>query len=81
MEKKYDISGMTCNGCRAHVQSTLSAVPGVHKVEVDLATGTAVIEADTAVGLPELEAALEADGGAYGIHAEGQKPAEPKKKV
>lgn len=81
MERKYDISGMSCNGCRAHVQQTLSTVPGVSKVSVDLPSASAIIESDKDVSLEHLQAALEAEGGGYGIHPEGQKPISDKKKV
>jgi hypothetical protein len=29
MVHKYSISGMTCNGCRSHVEKVLNEVPGV----------------------------------------------------
>jgi len=32
----YKIHGMTCNGCRSHVEQTLSEIEGVSKVSVNL---------------------------------------------
>ena len=29
MEQTYQVHGMTCNGCRGHVEETLSKVKGV----------------------------------------------------
>ncbi len=47
MNHKLNITGMTCVHCQASVQKALETVPGVKKAEVDLSTGTAVIEGDT----------------------------------
>ena len=57
------VSGMTCTGCARSVERMLSAVPGVARVEVDLAGGRAVV-----VGTAPAEAladAIEARG--YGV--------------
>jgi len=37
------VTGMTCNGCRNHVDAALREVPGVTAVEVDLAGGQAKV--------------------------------------
>lgn len=42
------ITGMSCGGCVSSVQNILAAVPGVSRVEVDLAAGTARIQFDPA---------------------------------
>lgn len=34
MTHTYNVTGMTCNGCRASVEKTLSALPNVTKVDV-----------------------------------------------
>ncbi|MBQ6083217.1 MAG: SO_0444 family Cu/Zn efflux transporter [Bacteroidales bacterium] len=47
MEKKqFKVDGMMCNHCRANVEKNLKALEGVNNVEVDLASGTAVVEGD-----------------------------------
>jgi len=46
MHKTYTIEGMTCNHCVAHVTSALQSVPGVQKVNVTLAGGSAVLEGE-----------------------------------
>jgi copper chaperone CopZ len=43
-KRTYQITGMTCNGCRSKVQDLLSRAEGVKHVEVDLAKGEAEIE-------------------------------------
>jgi len=44
MKHTYQISGMTCDGCRNHVQKTLSEIQGVTNVEVNLKEKSASIE-------------------------------------
>jgi copper chaperone len=39
----YQVDGMTCGHCVQAVTEEVSAVPGVHDVEVDLATGTVAV--------------------------------------
>ncbi len=67
MKHTYQITGMTCNGCRSHVEKTLSEVPGVTKAAVNLAEKTVSIEMDKHIHLEIFKAALEKDGGKYGI--------------
>lgn len=42
MNHTYQIQGMTCNGCKTHVEETLSKVDGVSRVSVDLQKAEAV---------------------------------------
>lgn len=49
---------MTCNGCRAKVQSLLSKVKGVKNVMIDLVKGQAAINMDKHISTPELAEAL-----------------------
>jgi len=62
---------MSCNGCRNHVEGTLSKVDGVTGVEVNLEKAEAVIEMEEHIPIKKFEEALEKDGGGYSIHAEG----------
>ena len=41
MTYTYFVTGMTCAGCQAKVQSLLSKVPGVKNVTIDLSNGEA----------------------------------------
>jgi Cu2+-exporting ATPase len=70
---------MSCNGCRNHVEGTLSKVDGVTGVEVNLEKAEAVIEMEEHIPIKKFEEALEKDGGGYSIHAEGHHH-KPKKK-
>jgi len=67
MKHTYKISGMTCNGCRSHVEKTLSQVDGVTNVSVDLEKAEAEIDMDNHINIENLEAALQKDGGNYHI--------------
>ncbi len=43
---EIEITGMTCGHCAASISKELTAVPGVHVLEVNHATGRALIEGD-----------------------------------
>ncbi|WP_376785801.1 heavy metal translocating P-type ATPase, partial [Kaistella carnis] len=83
MKHTYHIHGMTCDGCRKHVEETLSKIEGVSKVTVDLSKEEAVIETDGHLHIEKYQEALKKDGGTYSIHNIGDLPkaeAETKKK-
>ncbi len=67
MTHTYKIHGMTCNGCRGHVEQTLSQIQGVSKASVNLEKAEAVIEMENHIPLKIFEKALEEDGGSYSI--------------
>ncbi|MFY8027232.1 MAG: heavy-metal-associated domain-containing protein [Aquiluna sp.] len=47
MEKtQIDITGMTCGHCAASVTKELSTVHGIHVLEVNPQTGTALVEGE-----------------------------------
>jgi copper chaperone CopZ len=52
------VQGMTCGSCVRHVTKALQGVPGVTLVEVDLASGRALVEGDLQEGVEPLIAAL-----------------------
>ncbi len=72
MEHTYQISGMTCDGCRNHVEQTLKQVEGVKSAKVNLKEHEAVLEIVKHVPFEKLQNAMEADGGHYMIHAKGE---------
>ena len=72
MKHTYHIHGMTCNGCRKHVEETLSKVQGVSKVAVDLEKAEATIEMQKHIHLETFQEALKNDGGRYSIHNLGE---------
>ena len=65
MKHTYHIHGMTCNGCRSHVEETLSKVEGVSNVVVNLEKAEAVIEMESHIPLETFQKALKMDGGRY----------------
>lgn len=71
MKHTYTIMGMTCNGCRSHVEQTLAAVKGIKSATVNLDSAEAVLEMDKEIPLKNLQAAMIADGGHYSIHELG----------
>ena len=72
MKHTYHIHGMTCNGCRKHVEETLSKVQGVSKVAVDLEKAEATIEMEKHIHLETFQESLKNDGGRYSIHNLGE---------
>ena len=79
MRHTYPITGMSCNGCRNHVEEILLKVEGVSSVEVNLEKAEAVIEMEGHIPIEKFQEALEKDGGSYSIHVEGHHH-QPKKK-
>lgn len=58
-------------GCQSHVQSVLSSVDGVIKVDVDLLNKSAMVEMKEHIAIEKFEEALQNDGGRYQIHMPG----------
>jgi len=71
MTHTYAISGMTCNGCRNHVEQTLSRVEGVTKASVNLEKAEATIEMGSHIPIEAFQEALAEDGGRYTIQMPG----------
>jgi copper chaperone CopZ len=74
MKHTYHIHGMTCNGCRSHVEEILSKVDGVSTVTVDLEKAEATIEMGKHIPIEKFQETLKKDGGRYNIHKQGEKP-------
>ncbi len=75
MKHTYDITGMTCNGCRTHVENVLNAVEGVSKATVDLEKKEAVVEMGSHIKIKKFQEALQNDGDSYQIYPHGKAPA------
>ena len=67
MKHTYKISGMTCNGCRSHVEKTWNEMEGVEKASVDLNKAEAEIEMEKHIPLEIFQNALKHAGGKYQI--------------
>ncbi len=46
MKKNFDVTGMSCSACSSHVEKSVSRVPGVTKVSVNLLTNSIQVEFD-----------------------------------
>ena len=66
MKHTYCITGMTCKGCKEHVEKRLISIDGITKVEVNLSEKTALIEMEKHIPMDTLKDAFE--GSSYMIH-------------
>ena len=44
MKQKFDVTGMSCSACSAHVEKAVSKVPGIDQVQVNLLQNSMVVE-------------------------------------
>ena len=51
--KKFNVTGMTCSACSAHVEKAVSKVPGVQSVAVSLLTNTMQVQYDEGATNPD----------------------------
>ena len=49
MKKKFDVSGMSCASCQAHVSKAVSSLPGVKSAAVSLLAKNMVVDYDEKV--------------------------------
>lgn len=71
MKHTYQITGMSCNGCKKHVTEALSDLEQVTNVSVSLEEHTAEIEMQEHVELEEFQEALNKLSGKYSISLPG----------
>ena len=71
-ESIFRVNGMTCQGCRKHVEEALAKVEGVDEVVVDLDQELASIKSDFVVTKEALNTSLEIFRGRYTIHSIGE---------
>ena len=77
MKKKFDVYGMTCGACSAHVEKSVSKVEGVEKVSVNLLQNSMQVDYDeTVTNAQKIIEAVEKGG--YGASEVGAQTA-PKK--
>lgn len=74
MKHTYHIHGMTCNGCRTHVEEVLSNIERVSKASVNLEKTEAILEMENHIPIEKLQEALKQDGDNYSIHLPGDHP-------
>lgn len=66
----FQVMGMTCAGCVASVEKTLSHQKGVHSASANLATNTALLEYDESADLARIKKAVQGTG--YDIDVSGK---------
>ena len=84
MKQKFDVTGMTCSACSAHVEKAVGKLEGIHTVNVNLLQNSMVVEYDeTALHTDDIISAVKSGG--YGASLQGaaapNSPAEPAKNV
>ena len=52
-QDKFDVGGMTCAACQAHVDRAVSKLEGVQSVAVNLLAGSMLVDYDPAQGSPD----------------------------
>ena len=74
MEQKFNVTGMTCAACSAHVERAAGGVTGVRRVQVSLLTNSMTVEFDeTATTAQEIAGAVTVAG--YGAEPAGERAA------
>jgi copper ion binding protein len=58
----YTVRGMTCGHCVSAVSAELGALPGVNRVDVDLATGTVNVTSEQPLDADAVRAAVDEAG-------------------
>ena len=82
MKKKYEVTGMMCAACQAHVEKAVNKVKGVNNVSVSLLGKNMVVDFDEAECRDEsiIDAVSKAGYGACVYQPESVKAAQEKKK-
>lgn len=58
----YSVTGMTCGHCVGHISDEVKTITGVESVEIDLASGTMVINSAEAIPFDKVKEAVEEAG-------------------
>ncbi len=75
MKKKFDVSGMTCAACQAHIQKAVSKLDGVDDVNVSLLSNSMTVEYnENSTDASKIIGAVQSVG--YGAKAQGEKATE-----
>ena len=75
MKQKYNVTGMSCSACSAHVEKAVSKVPGVNSVQVNLLQNSMVVDYDEAATNDQAIIHAVEEGG-YGASVKGEEKAE-----
>lgn len=66
MNTAYQVEGMSCEHCVAHIKAEVGQIPGVTGTELTLADGRLVVESDGPIEFPAIQAAV-AEAGDYTV--------------
>ena len=70
MKQKFDVTGMTCSACSAHVEKAVGKLEGIQTVNVNLLQNSMVVEYDdTALSADDIINAVKSGG--YGASVQG----------
>lgn len=72
MKQKFDVTGMTCSACSAHVEKSVAKLSGIDSVNVNLLQNSMVVEYDEAM-LDTNDIINAVKSGGYGASLQGQK--------
>ena len=75
VKQKYNVTGMTCSACSAHVEKAVRGVQGVSEVSVNLLTNSMVVESDAPLEQDVIVKAVEHAG--YGASPADDRGAGP----
>ncbi len=81
MKQRFRVGGMSCAACSAHVEKSVSAVPGVSTVQVNLLAGSMTVEYDEAVCDAEKIIAAVVSGGYTAAVDDGKQQSAPAQSV
>lgn len=70
MKQKFDVTGMTCSACVAHVEKDVKKVKGVKKVNVSLINNSMTVDFDDHITAQDIVSAVEKGG--YGAKISGE---------
>lgn len=71
MKQKFDVTGMTCSACSAHVEKSVNQLCGIENVNVNLLQNSMIVEYDeTALQTEDIIQAVQKGG--YGASVHGQ---------
>lgn len=77
MKQKFDVTGMTCSACSAHVEKSVNGLCGIQSVNVNLLQNSMVVEYDeTKLHTEDIIQAVQSGG--YGAQVQGETKAQEK---
>ena len=76
VKEQFDISGMSCAACSAHVEKSVKSLSGVCDVKVSLLENSMSVERDETVSASDIIKAVESGGYGARLHGETEKPRE-----